>query len=234
MIIAGTGHRPDKLGGYDIRGNEVYTVIKGLIDQALEFLQPTLVLSGMALGFDQWLAESCLSHGIPFKACVPFRGFNTPWPVASKRHYDWLIQRASDTVYVTEGEGIAYHPSLLHRRNEYMVDNADRILACWNGTTGGTAGCLAYAARLRKPIDFLNVPAETWQRAREAELVIAQRRRDRRALSQLMPQQSIWQGAPEQPATPSPLPPAVQKAAPQHSDANKLSFNVGRKIDLDD
>jgi uncharacterized phage-like protein YoqJ len=33
----------------------------------------------------------------------------------------------------------------MQRRNEWMVERADVILALWNGSSGGTANCVAYA-----------------------------------------------------------------------------------------
>lgn len=51
MILAFTGHRPDKLGGYSetnpLRAQITYEIMKQLYE-----LKPTGVISGMALGVD--------------------------------------------------------------------------------------------------------------------------------------------------------------------------------------
>lgn len=36
-----------------------------------------------------------------------------------------------------------------------MVDDADRILALWDGSSGGTANCVGYANDIKKPITNL-------------------------------------------------------------------------------
>ena len=40
-------------------------------------------------------------------------------------------------------------------RNEWMVNNADRVVALWNGTPGGTTGTVNYAKQQGIPIDNL-------------------------------------------------------------------------------
>ena len=50
MIICGTGHRPNKLGGYTQAAQlKLYNVAV----EVLEELKPTTVISGMAIGWDQ-------------------------------------------------------------------------------------------------------------------------------------------------------------------------------------
>lgn len=70
-IICGTGHRPDKLGGYS---NEVTQKLIRVCRFGLEKLQPSLVISGMALGYDQALAEAAIELKIPFHAYCPCYG----------------------------------------------------------------------------------------------------------------------------------------------------------------
>jgi uncharacterized phage-like protein YoqJ len=44
----------------------------------------------------------------------------------------------------------------MQKRNEYMVDKCDKLLAVWNGTTGGTHNCIKYAKSKGKEIILLN------------------------------------------------------------------------------
>lgn len=55
MILAVTGHRPDKIGGYD-RNNPLRKKLLVKIDATLARLKPERVLTGMALGVDQDVA----------------------------------------------------------------------------------------------------------------------------------------------------------------------------------
>ena len=146
MIVAGTGHRPNKLGGYtrDARTRLFNTAIK-----SLEHLQPTKLISGMALGWDQALARACVELNIPFIAAVPFAGQETVWPAASQRAYHELCEAASDFIIVSPG---GYSAAKMQIRNEWMVDHCDRVLALWDGSPGGTRNCVDYAKTVNKPI----------------------------------------------------------------------------------
>ena len=86
MIAAFTGHRPNKLGGFKIP-NPIYNFINDEITRTLTDLKPKKVITGMALGVDQWAAEVCIKLGVPFVAAVPFRGQELYWPEESRKRY---------------------------------------------------------------------------------------------------------------------------------------------------
>lgn len=144
MILAGTGHRPDKLGGYSPRADALLTDFAARV---LTRLAPSGVISGMALGWDQALAVASVRLGIPFVAAVPFRGQESRWPRAARDNYDALIRAASHVHVVTpEIEWQELQPWAMQRRNEWMVDNSTALLALWNGDRkGGTFNCIQYA-----------------------------------------------------------------------------------------
>ena len=146
MIVAGTGHRPNKLGGYSWESrNKVYRV-------AAEWLQvnrPSKVISGMALGWDQALALAAVRNDIPLVAAVPFREQPKAWPAASQAEYYDIIDEAEEIVYVCDP---GYAPWKMQKRNEWMVDNSDTVLALWDGSDGGTGNCVKYAGKVNKPI----------------------------------------------------------------------------------
>ncbi len=144
MIVAGTGHRPDKLGGYD-HYNPIRSWIREEIKVAFEFLKPTRVISGMALGFDQDLATVCIEMAIPFTAAIPFVGQEDAWPAHSRKYFDWLLERADEAVIVSPGEYSAFKMQV---RNEWMVNRCDWLVACWDGSNGGTGNCVDYAIKV--------------------------------------------------------------------------------------
>jgi uncharacterized phage-like protein YoqJ len=45
-----------------------------------------------------------------------------------------------------------YSPEKMQVRNMFMVDNANGILAMWDGTPGGTRNCLEYARSVGRPV----------------------------------------------------------------------------------
>ncbi len=149
MIIAGTGHRPDKLGGYS---DEVYDKLVAFAEkQLLKFPQVDMVISGMALGWDQALAEAALNLGMPVRAYIPFIGMERKWPHQSQMHYHSLLRRIDEDEWVICSEE-GYAPWKMQTRNERMANDCTTMLALWNGTSGGTANCIKYAEKINKPI----------------------------------------------------------------------------------
>ncbi len=153
-LVAFTGHRPDKLGGYNLP-NPTYIHVCRAIEKALIQLKPDKIISGMALGVDQWAANVAMKLGIPFIAAVPFLGQEGKWPDSSQRLYKKLLNKAAEIVIVSEG---GYAAGKLQTRNKWMVDHCDILIAVYNGdVTGGTANCVKYAKEHDKEI-FLITP----------------------------------------------------------------------------
>lgn len=146
LILSGTGHRMNKLGGYTIKSvDRLYLYAKNI----LVAYQPVKLISGMALGWDQALVEAALDLDIPYVAAVPFLGQEYRWPDGAQERYRHLMRLAADVVVVSMG---SYSAEKMQVRNEWMVDNSQGVLALWNGTPGGTANCVRYAKKVSKPI----------------------------------------------------------------------------------
>jgi uncharacterized phage-like protein YoqJ len=146
VIICGTGHRPSKIGGY---GEAARALLVNVAGEWLHNNKPDKVITGMALGWDWALGAAAFNCEIPFIAAVPFEGQELKWPIQSQRDYHGLIKDASQVVYVCDPGYAAWK---MQKRNEWMVDNSDAVLALWNGSDGGTANCVRYAAKQGKPI----------------------------------------------------------------------------------
>lgn len=140
MIVAATGHRPEKLGGYD---EKTRRALGALATEWLHYNRPDKVISGMALGWDQAVAAACVVLGIPFIAAVPFMEQPDRWPDAAKARYRRLLEAADEVV----GVGTNWQSNAMQRRNEWMVDRADKMLALHSGSWGGTFNCLEYARK---------------------------------------------------------------------------------------
>lgn len=154
MLLAGTGHRPTKLGGYS---REATSHVFRVAAHALDELKPTAVISGMALGWDSALAFAALEAQIPLVCAIPFRGQESQWSPKSQEWYHKVLNAATKVVIVSPGE---YSAAKMQVRNEWMVDHADHIAALWDGSSGGTSNCVRYARAKKKPItnfweDFL-------------------------------------------------------------------------------
>jgi uncharacterized phage-like protein YoqJ len=142
MVIAVTGHRPDKLGKeYGMDGpisKKIYTELEKIVLQ----LKPTKMITGMALGVDMIFAGVAIRNNIPFVASIPFLGQESKWPKQSQNLYNKILSKASETVVVSSG---AYANWKMQKRNEWMVDRCELLVAVWDGTEGGTYNCVNYA-----------------------------------------------------------------------------------------
>lgn len=147
LILAGTGHRPEQLGGY-APNNTTSRIYARTLDH-LTRLKPEKVISGMALGFDLMLAEACVELKIPFIAAVPCATQADVWPLPSRAKWKHLISKAADVQVLAQ----KYTMRCMQDRNVWMVDHADGLIVCWNGeTSGGTWNCIQYARRMEKAI----------------------------------------------------------------------------------
>lgn len=160
-IIVGTGHRPQKLGGY---GELTRTLLNRIAIEWLRHLAPRGVISGLAQGWDSALIEACWALGLPYVACAPFKGQESKWPGAAQFRYRQYVERAAKFVISSPGE---YSAQKMQIRNEHMIDMALKdgpsnalVIALWDGSTGGTKNCIDYAQR--KQIEIINA----WQYAK--------------------------------------------------------------------
>lgn len=145
-VLGVTGHRPDKLGGYD---EEVFDRLCIFAKQELARLAPQYVITGMAIGWDQAVAIAAKKLGIPYIAYIPFVGQESRWPDYAQERYQALMKKAFK---VENCGGHGYHPSKMFARNERIVNDSDVVLCLWNGTSGGTANCVDYANRQDVPL----------------------------------------------------------------------------------
>lgn len=149
-VIAATGHRPNKLGGYgEAAADRLFRLAKWYLNDTM----PDRVISGMALGWDQAFARAAAHLRIPFTAAVPFRGQDGTWPPASRAAYSTLLALADAVVVVSDG---GYSGRKMMLRNQWMVDNCDVLCAVWDGSAGGTSACVGYAKRAGRVVDNIH------------------------------------------------------------------------------
>lgn len=147
-VIAFTGHRPDKLGGWNPTHPVVGRVRAAIRGSLVEF-SPSMVIVGMALGVDQWTARESVSLGFPFTAALPCDDMDAAWPERSRVEFRALLTLASVVHVVSPGP---YKPWKMQRRNEWMVDNSHRLVTVHDGSSGGTYNCIRYAESVSRAI----------------------------------------------------------------------------------
>ena len=151
MILGITGHRPQKIGGYG--ENPLRAKVRDAMRQFFVRTKPSLILSGMALGVDQWACELALSLHIPYSAYVPFAGQEELWPRDQRAFYNVLLRNAKETIFVSNP---GYSVWKMQKRNERIVDDCSHLLAVFDNSDGGTANCVSYAERVHRDITIID------------------------------------------------------------------------------
>lgn len=150
--VAFTGHRPEKLPwGTDEMCTEAL-MYKFRLREALEYLIGrgyVNFLSGAARGFDTIAAEIVLSlreiyPWVRLVVVLPCADQATRWNDSDRARWEHIVQN-SDHV---ETMAPAFDRGCMFRRNRYLVDNADMVLAAYDGRSGGgTAMTVEYARK---------------------------------------------------------------------------------------
>jgi ribA/ribD-fused uncharacterized protein len=165
-----TGHRPDKLGGYDWSNpvnQKIMARLKQMVSALLNKYEKIRFICGGALGIDQMAFDICHElkcDGMTLELAMPFEKQDAVWLAESKEVLKSQRQRADmvtlvDTIdrYKVSGTKVGeYNRYKLHQRNHYMVDNADLVIAVWDGTAGGTGECVSYARKQGKSIAIVH------------------------------------------------------------------------------
>lgn len=167
-IIAFTGHRPHKLDNdYDLKSKLIQDIKAHIIKIVSGFNSPKFI-TGMALGIDTLVANIAVERNIPFIAAIPFKGQHRVWIGKSQGLYHILLSKAEQIkivdsnkignykYYLTLPE-TAFQPAKMHKRNQWMVDNCDVLIAIWDGSQGGTYSCIEYATRMKKRIIRIDI-----------------------------------------------------------------------------
>ncbi len=152
--ICVTGHRPNKLYGYDL-SDKRYQKLKEVFKTFLINNDCSEAISGMALGVDTVFALAVIElksegYDIKLRCAIPCLNHTSKWFNKSDiDRYNYILSKADFVDIVTKQN---YAPYLMQVRNKYMVDKSDIVLSVWNGTAGGTGNCVDYAKTKSKTI----------------------------------------------------------------------------------
>lgn len=174
--VAFTGHRPKKLYGYNIYTKD-YEALRDKCQEVFAYVEDKYgfiykAYDGMAIGFDTIAFEELYftRHNVRIIGCIPFAQQNYKWTKNDKLIYDKMKMSAYELVYVDtideykvkgsiEGE---YNVAKMTRRNEYMVDNSDVLICCWDKVKkGGTWHCIRYALQQDNIEEIININPNT-------------------------------------------------------------------------
>ncbi len=142
-----TGHR-------DIPENEIPKIKAALETEITKAVQDgfTEFLSGFADGADQYFAELVAARKAsnPKLRLVAVLPYQNRIDSLNNKEYTKALLNACDDVVVIQEE---YNPSVYAKRNRYMVEKADRVIAVYDGReTGGTVGTIRLAHSMHREL----------------------------------------------------------------------------------
>lgn len=116
----------------------------------------TTFYCGMAKGFDMRAAEYVLlkkrqGENVRLVACIPYLSQSNGFTDEDKGRYNRILHEADERYLVCE----EYRRWCLSKRNDYMVDNADAVIAYCRKETGGTAYTVKRALKKKKCVIFV-------------------------------------------------------------------------------
>lgn len=102
--------------------------------------------SGMDLGCDQFAAEAVLSlkHEFPqirLECILPCETQHVKWNELQRDRFFYILEHC-DTESMLQ---YAYTPDCIEKRNVYMIDHSDIVLAVWNSQPGEISRAISYA-----------------------------------------------------------------------------------------
>ena len=153
MLIAVTGHRPNKLNNeYDGSGplsQKISNALQGIINT----YKPSGLMSGMALGVDMLWAELAIKNNLDLIAAIPCANQESVWPKSSQDRYNAILSYPKCKRHVLN---VTFTAGCMQERNIWMVDKCDLLTAVWDGSSGGTGNCVKYAKKVKRQIIRIN------------------------------------------------------------------------------
>ena len=149
-----TGHRPEKL-----YGKEAYVIAQLRMEIGAALADGyTTFITGCSRGVDLWAANIVLemqrsNKDIRLICAIPFPGFDDRWSVDWKKHLN-LVEKKADHIQIVEQ---SYSPGVYQKRNEFMCDQASRIIAVCDGKPSGTLNTIKYAHSKNIPVRLIRL-----------------------------------------------------------------------------
>ena len=110
MVVAFTGYRPEKMPFVESKKDEAYLKFRKRQLQVIERLIErgcTHFISGVAMGFDTWVAEDILAlqknnSSLELECAIPFPGQADRWSTSDQKRRYKILTHATSSVIVCE------------------------------------------------------------------------------------------------------------------------------------
>lgn len=157
-----TGHRPKgfpfKYGIDKLEHNAYLKMLAEKIELAITEYGITNFISGMAIGVDMDFAETILKlrnkYPITLECAIPCQNQTLKWNSTDKLRYESILKYADEVNLISE----RYTTECMLKRNRYMVDKSELVIAVFNGIEkGGTWYTIKYAKSKNKIIEIIDL-----------------------------------------------------------------------------
>lgn len=167
MVVSFTGHRPDKITGWNAHPDRVERTLRTALAAEVERLAVEegahTFMSGMAPGVDLWAADEVLrlrqegriGGDVRLVLAIPYPNFERSFGVCYRALYESVAARADEVVYVSRG----YHHGCFTLRNNFLADRADVVVAYYEGVDGGTRYTIRRAQKSGKRVVNVHLPS---------------------------------------------------------------------------
>ena len=157
-----TGHRPKGFPyryGIDTKEHNAYLqALLQKVELAVNEYGITHFISGMAIGVDLDFAETVLKlrskYPITLECAIPCPNQTLKWKDTDKLRYESILNRADKVCLISD----RYSPECMLKRNRYMIDKSELIIAVFNGIKkGGTWYTINYARKTNTAIELIDL-----------------------------------------------------------------------------
>lgn len=154
------GLRPRQLPfGFDEADNRCAALRDRLRTETLKLMREDSehFITGMDMGVGLLAAETVLElkdlcPGITLECAYPYEDQAARWPESVRdRYYDIASRCDRETLLQTR-----YTPDCFDRWIRYLADQADSVLAVWDGRPGWTKNAVRYARQQEKPVTVID------------------------------------------------------------------------------
>lgn len=155
-----TGYRPSKLSFLrkkdGLRYRKLYRLLK---NEVIAMTQKGVMdfQTGMAQGIDLMCAEIVLGlkkHiAVRLFCAIPCHDQYQGWNEEDIALYKRVLTEADGVTYVSSG---GYYEGCMQKRNRYLVDTAQFLIAVYDGQRGGTMSTVNYAKKKKRTVIIIN------------------------------------------------------------------------------
>lgn len=172
-VCSFTGYRTKKLNSCLTGSLKKEDIRKCLIGRMIEMLDNGFMTfqCGMAIGCDLMFAEAAIelkqrySTLVRFVAVIPCLDHDKSWNDADRTLCREITEKADDVVLVSNS---SYFDGCMAKRNRYLVETCDELIAVYDGQRGGTMQTVNYAKGKGIKVTIIDPSKETIITLRES------------------------------------------------------------------